>query len=263
MKRTHEFRIDLTETFPHLSAAPIVEAVIHWVARAGKAFSSDDLKKNLTERFSNYPECQPQHELQFETNFAADGSATEAHREKWHGYRLTSLDKRRIVQFTRDGIAFSRLTPYENWEVFSAEALRVWKIFVEFAEPSEVQRLGVRFINRITPIKLADVGRYLSTPPKRARRLGMPMNSFLLQSAHDVPGHPFRINVVETIQPPAPLGTDDYGLVVDIDVYTTQEFAVADELMLDYLTKMHWLKNKTFFSLMSKKAILRFEKDQK
>ena len=52
-----------------------------------------------------------------------------------------------VAQFTRNGFVFSRLKPYEGWETFEAEAKRLWCIYRELAEPSEVQRLGVRFIN--------------------------------------------------------------------------------------------------------------------
>lgn len=36
MSQRKEFTIDLNETFPHPSRAPIVEAVIHWQTAGGK-----------------------------------------------------------------------------------------------------------------------------------------------------------------------------------------------------------------------------------
>ena len=41
------FTLDLNETFAQLSHAPIVEAVIHWHARAQKTLALDALKKVL------------------------------------------------------------------------------------------------------------------------------------------------------------------------------------------------------------------------
>ena len=263
MKRQREFQLDLTETFPHLPAAPVVEAVLHWHARAGKTIPTEELKKLLAERLPEYPECHPQHQPELQAQFAADGSSTQDRRDTWHGFRLTSRDRLQIVQFTRDGIVFSRLTPYENWDAFAAEGQRLWRVFVELAEPSEVQRLGVRFINRILPVKLADVGHHLVSPPKCLEPLGLPMNGFLYQSLHDVPAEPFQINVVQTLQPPVPPKTEGFGLILDIDVFTTRAFPPVNEILQEHLAKMRWLKNRTFFSLMSKRAIKSFTKAEK
>jgi uncharacterized protein (TIGR04255 family) len=263
MKQGDAFKLDLSEPFPHLPRAPIVEAVIHWVARAGKPLSQEELRKQLAERLPEYPDCQPQQRLEFEAQIVPDGSSTQLRRDSWHGFRLTSADKLQIAQFSRDGLVFSRQSPYQNWDVFAAEAQRVWAIFVELAQPSEIHRLGLRFINRVCPLRLDEIGEYLAKPPKCLETLGLPTKGFLYQSMHDVPGRPFQVNVVQTVQPLA-LSTDDgFGLILDIDVFTTQPFPSLDETMREFLPQMRWLKNKTFFMLMSKKAIKSFAKGPK
>jgi len=149
---------------------------------------------------------------------AGTSTTTSPHAHiKWQGLRLTSADRKYMVQFIRDGAIFSRLRPYESWDVFSEEGRRLWKIFVELSEPSEIQRLGVRFINRIAPIELTKVVNNWAKPPRFLEPLGLPMSGFLFQSTHDVPGHPFKINVVQTIQPPGPLQSDGFALIFDID----------------------------------------------
>lgn len=161
------------------------------------------------------------------------------------------------MQFTRDGLAFSRLTPYEDWNAFVGEAQRVWGVFVELAEPPEVQRLGVRYINRIGLTGIAQAKQYLAKPPKCLERVGLPASQFLYQSLYDVPGHPFQINVVQTVQPIPP--SQDMGLILDIDVGTTIALACADNRLHDCLAQMRWLKNKAFFTLLDKKAVRLFQ----
>lgn len=259
MTSSQNFKFDLTERFQHLPAAPIVEAVIHWRARAEKPWQASDVKQELTDRLRDYPNCQEQRELQLETEITADGSSTQIHRESWRGFRLTSADKRYIVQFNRDGLVLSRLAPYENWERFVAEGQRLWHVFLELAAPSEIQRLGVRFINRIVPIEIEEIGRYLAQPPKCLEPFGLPTNGFLFQSTHDVPGQPLQVRVVQTVQPPTPPKTEGFGLILDIDVFTTQAIQTSDEVLRDIVEKMHWLKNKAFFSLLKKSAIKSFK----
>src|ERR1044071_2315587 len=53
------FTLDLDETFPRLSRAPIVEAVIHWQAQAQKPLELESLKKVLAERLPQYPHSSP------------------------------------------------------------------------------------------------------------------------------------------------------------------------------------------------------------
>jgi uncharacterized protein (TIGR04255 family) len=259
MKPTNGIPLDTTEPFPHLAAAPIVEAVIHWRARAGNWPDVRQLRQALTERFPDYPEYRRQHLLEEEGEINADGSATQVVRTTWHGFRLVSNDKLHVVQFTRDGIVFSRLTPYEHWDAFVAEGWRFWRAFMELTAPPEVQRLGVRFINRIALAKPDDVEHYLTSPPECLKVIGLPTAGFLYQSRHSVPGHAFEVTVVRTVQPPGPPEHDEFGMIIDIDAGTTQALSCDDATLGEQLSFMHWLKNKVFFSLLLPDVIERFK----
>ena len=263
MAEVPTFQFNLDEQFPHLPSAPVVEAVVHWRARAKEPWEPDSLCEQLVQRLPDYPNCQPQHEMQFEAQFVGDDSATHRREVRLLGFRLISADGRYIVQFNRNGLVFSRLEPYNDWDTFSNEGLRIWTIFLELASPAEIQRLGVRFVNRIPLRKRTLLGRYLSKPPKCLEPLGLPMSRFLYQSIHDVPGHPFQINVTQTIQPPKPPHTEELGLILDIDVFTTQAFDCDQEILKSNLAMMRWLKDKAFFSLLKPKAIQSFQKDRK
>ena len=46
MAAPERFHFNLDEEFPHLPSAPIVEAVIHWRARAEKQWDADSLRNN-------------------------------------------------------------------------------------------------------------------------------------------------------------------------------------------------------------------------
>lgn len=257
-----ELRIDLDEQFPHLARAPIVEAVIHWQARARKNLEPEQLGEHLKERLPSYPDSKLIRKLQFETTIEADRSSTQRHSESWVGFRFTSEHEPYVAQFTRDGFVFSRLEPYENWEMFAGEAQRLWRVFVELAKPVEVERLGVRFINRIAPVKIDELGKLLQRPPKRLDALGLPISNFLYQSTHEVPGYPYRINVIDTVQPTTPLQDGGPALILDIDAFTTRAFDAQEDVVNRRLIELHWLKNKAFFSLLTKSAIRQFGKGE-
>ena len=263
MKESRQFTFGSAAEFPHLPSAPIVEAVIHWRARINKALVPNDLKEQLVERLPGYLEFQQQHELEIGALIEADGSSTQIRRDTWRGFRCNSTDEKYVAQFHRDGFIFSRLSPYENWNQFSQEALRLWKVFVGLAEPEEIQRLGVRFINRIPLAAISDVGRVLSKPPRCLESIELASSGFFQRNEHQVPGHPFQINVIQTVQPSVPGEAEGLGLILDLDVFTTQAFGCDDATLEDRLTKMRWLKDKAFFSLLKPAAIRRFEREAK
>lgn len=260
MTEAMPFDIDLEESFPHLPAAPIVEAVIHWRARATKEWQPDQLRKSLAERLPEYPQVDLQHyhEVIFESR--TEGTETQQsanRRDRWHGVRMASETEPYIAQFTRDGFLFSRLQPYQDWERFSSEARRLWQVFMDVASPSEIERLGVRFINRIRLANFANLSEYLREPPSFNRYL--PMSGLLYQSTFDVPGHPIGIRIVKAMQLAAGDATDESGLIIDIDVFTKKQLRCEDQVLDDYLPKMQSLKNKMFFYLLTPQAIETFK----
>jgi uncharacterized protein (TIGR04255 family) len=141
--------IDVNVKFEHLPSAPIVEAVIHWQAPAGKTLDRLVLRDDLNQRFSDF-ECHEQHEVR--ASVQSSSSETGFRQQmRWDGYRLNGKGDadRYVVQFRPNGVVFSRLEPYEQWDAFQAAALQFWGAYVELAEPPVIERLGVRFINQI------------------------------------------------------------------------------------------------------------------
>lgn len=248
------FKIDLTESFPPLSRAPIVEAVIGVTARAEAVWDESAISEQFKQRLPEYPGVHSHREIRHEFKLAADAQPEQAVRDMgWRGLRCESADKLHIAQFNRDGFSLSRLKPYQSWEQFYQEGLRSWGVYNEVAQPSEIQRIGLRFINRIEfsqdEVKLED---FLENPPKTPRGMDVPFEGFLHHNTLTVPGHPYGINVVQTVQPSQ--GTEAWGVILDIDVFTTGTTVKQDSLE-QHLEKMRWLKNKVFFGSITSKTL--------
>jgi len=250
------FKLDLEEKFVHLSRAPIVEAVIEWKAKAQTPLDTDEARAKLMERLPDFESCEPVQKLELSAMLAVpnqEGAAPVVQQLRaLHGYRLTSADRRHVVQINREGVAFSRLSEYEDWDRFSVAAKRVWRVFVELAAPLEIQRLGVRFINQIAAATPETLAEYLREPPTCPSNL--PLNEFVYQSTFRVPNEPFNIRVVKLMQSSPPDATRGSGLFVDNDVYTVRPIPIDDEAVDQALLKMRWLKNKIFFSLLTDRA---------
>src|SRR5262245_29103956 len=143
-----EVRIDVAEEFQHLPNAPIVEAVIDIRARAEAGWEEQVVRTQVDAKLKGYAFLDSQRIIEGEVKIEAGKPPEQLLRDLgWRGLRFKSEDERHICNFNRDGFAFSRLRPYENWEQLQSEALRVWQIYSAVAHPTQVQRLGVRFIN--------------------------------------------------------------------------------------------------------------------
>lgn len=247
MKREITFKIDVEKKFKRLPHAPIVEAVIQWQATPTRTLEQTALLTELKNRFPDY-ECQAQHEHELEATFSGSPQGTEFHqRSKWDGFRLTSADKKHVCQFKLNTLVFSRLAPYEGWESFTQAASLFWQGFLELAAPNTVDRLGVRFISQINLKDGERVSDYVEQVPAPLERIGLASEAFLHQDTFRVPGFPFRLNLVRTIQPPEP-ALIQKSLIVDIDV-STIEATPLDSIEVR-LQEMRFIKNSVFFTFM-------------
>ena len=251
-----QFALNLNEEFPNLTNSPILEAVIHWEAHAGKPLEQISLKESLTKHLPKYPIVQAQYGMEVKITGTPDDASQFSKHTQWNGFRLEDAQTNYVAQFTHTGIAFSRVKSYESWENFKTEALRVWDVFVELAEPKEIRRLGVRFINRILLKQDESILTYLTTEPYRLSGLEISPKSFFYQDTYQVAGYPYQINLVRTIQPDQ-TGSGEQALIVDIDVFTNEVSSIRDNLN-QQLAQMRWLKNKIFFSNITDTALNKF-----
>jgi len=258
MSPPSKFTIDHNEKFPSLERAPIIEAVIHWQALASKNFDPNTLKDELAQRLPDYPICQPQHDIKIEASGALDGTSQVTHRTQWNGFRLQDELSQHVAQFTSKGVVFSSLQPYDTWESFQSEAMRFWGIFLELAAPTAIQQLGVRYINRI-PLKNGEQpSTYLKLVQPLLAMLELPTESFFYQDIYRVPGYPYHINLVWTIQHQQASPASEQALIVDIDVFKTEPIDLDREYLIQRLCEMRWIKNKIFFSCITSTALERF-----
>lgn len=254
-------KIDLTEQFSPLSHAPIAEAVIEMRAHAEVPWEESGIRSQLAPLLPGYPKIESQSEFEHEMQFGPGQDTVQRHRDLgWRGLRCESADHVHIAQFNRDGFVFSRLRPYDHWEQFQGEAMRLWKMYQDLAKPLVIQRLGLRFINRIElPVDGPPPDDYLHMPSEVLA--GMPLSrvGFFHRDVLAVPGYPYIVTIVRTLQPIQVVGSKGFGLLLDIDVFSTEPFNLRDDLLMQRLAEMRWLKNKAFFCSITQQALETFQ----
>ena len=253
--------IKADEVFEHLPHAPIVEAVIEIRARPTQTLEESSLRSVLEARLNGYGFLDSLRGFHGEVKLEGGKPPTQKVSELgWMGVRFRSADGKHIAQFKRDGFEFSRLEPYIDWDQLSGEALRLWSIFKDLGQPREIYRIGVRFINRIQlPPGEVLFEDYIQPAPMPPRGLDLPFQGYVHHDTLAVPGHPYAINVIQTIQPPLSAGASGVALILDLDVFATQPFTLDDSILGRRLLEMRWLKNKAFFGSITQKALEMFK----
>jgi uncharacterized protein (TIGR04255 family) len=258
MGQRAKLKFDVTEEFEHLPNAPIIEAVIDIRAQAEAPWEEADIQEHLKPQLPDYPKVVSTGAFRQQLK-VEPGSVEQSYRDLgWKGLWFQSADDRHIAQFNRESFVFSRLYPYESWEQFSKEAFRLWRMHIQLANPTQVQRLGLRFINRMPLMKGKQLKFYLESPPKTPRKLKLTLNGFFHQDKLRVPGHPYAVNITRTVLPPDEPGNQDGALILDIDVFSEEPFELRNGALEPRLAEMRWLKNRAFFGSITHKALESF-----
>jgi uncharacterized protein (TIGR04255 family) len=242
--------------YPHLSKAPIAEAVIDFRVKLPSDFKLDAFQPVRTELAREYPRFEEQRivEQMFKQEL---GSAAEVSTRfsGIHGYRLLSNDGKNVVQLRRDGFTFSRLNPYTSWDEVFAEAWRQWCLYVEIAKPTEVSRIAVRYINRmVLPLPFTTPEEYLKAPPMTTEGWPMEMTSFLSRVGMYEPESDISVNVIQALEPQIS-PEDPVALILDIDAYQEISLPPSDGTIKERFGKLRLMKNRVFFSGLTTKAI--------
>ena len=169
------------------------------------------------------------------------------------GYLFTSSDGKQIVQARLDGFTFNKLKPYDRWETFRDEAQNLWQLYVKVAQPKQIIRTALRYINRIeVPLPMRDFKDYILTVPEIAGGLPQGLAKYLMQLVIPVPEIPATAIITEAMEPT--VVPTNVPLIFDIDVFCLKPFAINDTEVWQAFEKLRDLKNDVFFKSITDKT---------
>jgi uncharacterized protein (TIGR04255 family) len=251
-----DFLLEPNEVFPTLSQAPVTEAVLELRCRAETEWEEKRVTALLQQQLPDYHKVESLRGMM--TEMRLEPGSAPSHRAEdlgWLGLVMRPEDGKQVARFQRDTFAFNQLSPYPGWDTFVERALTLWSVHERMTTPAEIARIGLRFINRIDlvgpTVKLED---YLVASPKEPDGLMLPFAGFLHRDTLAVPGHEYSVQITRTIQPPTGEEPLKFGLIIDIDVFSTKPWAGTTEELRSRLLQMRWLKNKAFFGSLTPQA---------
>ena len=219
-------------------SAPITEAVIDIRVQLPLKVALSDLER-LGVQIPEYPTRRSR----TDTNVSIDVDKTTT-TNKNVGFIFNSTDDKQLVQFRFDGFTFSRLKPYDRWTTFSSEARRLWAIYKAGVNPTKIERLAVRYINRIDMPKPVDLAKYLKTLPEVSADLCGKASNFFFQLHVDQDDLHSTLLFNEAIVPPS--NPSVVSALLDFDLFRTVDLPENDDAIWEIFEQFRNRKNQLF-----------------
>ncbi len=240
--------------YPLLRNAPITEALIDIRVKILSDFNVEQFQSLHDAIATQYPDKKKRHKWEGKLELKNGASQISASTETIDGYLFTSADGKQIFQAKIDGFTFNRLKPYEQWETFRDEALRLWKLYRDTISP-EIIRVALRFINKIdiplSPQTVLDFDDYLTAGPIVPKELPQGLSSFLTRVVIRDPDTDALAIITQAFE--QIINPKFVPIILDIDVFKQKE-VISEEETWQTLEKMRHFKNRIFFTSITEKA---------
>jgi uncharacterized protein (TIGR04255 family) len=170
------------------------------------------------------------------------------------GFRYQTATE--IAQFRVDGFTFSKIVPYTTWEEVSAEAFRLWKVYVNAAKPRQVSRIAVRYINQMQLPTVKDLGEYLTAPPQLPEPIPQTVRDFLTRvNVRDDRRNASAV-IVQALE--RQMDPSTISLLLDIDAFREVNEELDDSGLIAVFGQLRELKNEIFFASITEKIVEKY-----
>jgi uncharacterized protein (TIGR04255 family) len=228
--------------------APITEAVIE--IRTKTVLQGGEIDRVVARLGKKYPTAA---QKLFEVSVEVRETDSKAN-QLLTGYRLASADGTRVVNVGTKSISTAKIAPYEGWERFTEEARANWDLWLKIVGWQPIERIGVRYINRIDVPTLGrfNLGEYLNFLPAMPRSLDNGIEHFAMNAVVPVGKDELKL-VLNAGSTPSPL-IGYQSLIVDLDVFRDTNLPTDEPDLWKLIDQIRPHKNDVFESCITDKT---------
>lgn len=257
MSQTTDTILQMPRVQQHYPKAPIAEAVIDIQVKASSDATLITLEDFCETEKQKYPERRNLREATAELRLTPGTEPSSSATQVQTGYMCLNAAKVEIIQAKLNGFTFSRLSPYESWDVFETEGRRLWTTYRELIRPTEITRVAVRYVNRIDiPLPIKDFKDYFRTIPEVSNDLPQGLSGFFMQLHVPMEDVGCMLLLNEALIPPAKEGV--VSVALDIDLFRTQSIPQSEEELWRLFSVLHDRKNEVFEGCITDKTRILF-----
>ncbi len=157
----------------------------------------------------------------FEVNVTAGLEGVEQRVTTTDRIHFLREDEKALVQVDRNLLVVNHLRPYPSWQHFLPLIQLGFTVYTEMAQPKGIQRIGLRYINRIEiPGQHIELQDYLQFHPFIGPELPQDFDSFFagIQIPYDNSRDSLRLQVSSTIAETS----DHAAVLLDLDYFLAQ-----------------------------------------
>tara|TARA_R110002049_G_C9139994_1_gene559534 strand:- start:669 stop:1406 length:738 start_codon:yes stop_codon:yes gene_type:complete len=241
----------------HYKRPPITEAVIQFVFKS-KA-DNDKIAKAVKKLETLYDK----YELREATEYKFEISPTKepvTSSKVNPAHEFSSNDRTDVTILRDDSLLCSAIAPYKGWDEFVSRFERDWKIWRKIVGYKEVEKIGLRYINRIDIPADNPIVRYedyINVFPHVPSVLE-PNSYFSINMQVPLLDIHSLLNIKTAIvKSPVP---KHLALILDLDVVKTFDAPNTDDAYFKYLEAAHTKKNEIFEASIKDKSRELFQK---
>lgn len=240
----------------HLNRAPIVEAVIDFRVLVRDGSTADQFAGLGPRIGQQYNRATLMQSLQ--ARFGVQEGVPLAPRQLQAAIGWLYQRQGAIAQFRVDGFTFSKLEPYTTWPEVFGEAHRLWGMYSQIAQPLQVTRIAVRYVNRLRLPAPATLSDYLTAPPVLPAPIPQTIREFLSRVVVDDPQRNLSAILIQASETPM---SDPYStqVLLDIDAFREISALPNDPSLSLIFEQLRALKNEVFFASIHERTVEMYE----
>ncbi len=224
--------------------APITEAIIDLRIKPQTDLELEPLQDLWSGEQGNYPKVERTYEAMGRMAIQAGVSPSASAQQRQTGFKLTNIEGPYVWQSRVNGFTFSRLAPYQSWELFRSEAQRLWALYRQRVNPN-VSRLAVRYINRIDiSATNVDLKQYFRTSPEVSPDLPQALTDFFMQLRILEDDLNSEVLINQAVIPSTRQGV--VSVVLDVDLFRDKDVPGTDKEIWQFFEKLRIRKNEIF-----------------
>lgn len=243
----------MTEDFPHLSRAPIKEALLD--IRIEPEIPFEKLHIFDEAAMAEYPNKKDRNVT--ETKFSLGGGDTKSVHRKI-GYIYTNSEKTRSVQARCNGFTMNIISSYKDWKDLRDEAEEYWNKYVQMFSPPSVIRCALRYINRIEVPVGEDLSNIIHTRVEINDALPSNIDEYFLRVVL-----PFEENrkaiIIQSVEPPSGESSNTRGMILDIEAFTLRKYVANTDEIWTEMSALRRIKNQCFFKTLDDTVLERYK----
>lgn len=239
------YGVTMTNSQKNYTSAPIEEALLEVrVTYSGPYVDSIETFRENIKDFCNYEEL-PQTRFHFRVSENNQPKVQDVP-ETQYLYTFKTTDEKYVIQVSDIGLVVSRLRPYEGWDTFKDKILDCVSKFFKSFKIQNVNRLGLRFINKIN-CSPDDFYTYFKSFPSLAYgKFALEANSSTMQFQVFNKEKGLNGIITEVINPKWANETLSLNVTFDIDIFKNVAHKPIITEVEAHLPDMRAIKNDVF-----------------